>query len=164
MLKVTKQQADQLDLLRLEAMLKKIELEQAREAYEQAEAREKAVEAWALERCSVKIDEEGEPITELYMLPEAVYMAEALPLTQAGYKELYGLDYPLNYTPVYSGYHRPFIQAQRAYRLTGVEFLRICGQSEVADDLEAAINTYLPPRIAKQLDKITDDFVGGMTK
>lgn len=164
MLKVTKQQADQLDLLRLEAMLKKIELEQAREAYEQAEAREQAVEAWALEQCSVKVDEEGEPITEAYQLPEEVYMSEYLTLLQRGYKELYGLEYAWNYTPVYSEYHRPFLQAQKAYRLTGVEFLRICGQSEVADDLEAAIKTYLPPRIAEQLDKITDDFIGGKAK
>lgn len=164
MLKITKQQTEQLDQLRLEAMLKKLALEQALEAYEQAEAREKAVEAWALERCSVKIDEEGEPITKLYMLPEAVYMAEALPLTRAGYKELYGLDYPLNYTPVFSEYRRPFLEAQKAYRLTGVEFLRICGQNEVADRLEQAIKSYLSPKIAEQLDKITDDFIGGAAK
>lgn len=164
MLKITKQQTEQLDQLRLEAMLKKIELEQAREAYEQAEAREQAVYAWALERCTIKTGEEGEPITESYQLPEDVFTSEYIALIRQGYKHLFNLDYPLNYTPVFSEYRRPFLEAQKAYRLTGVEFLRICGQNEVADRLEQAIKSYLSPKIAEQLDKITDDFIGGAAK
>lgn len=164
MLKLTEKQAEQLDELRLEAMLRKIELDQAREAYEQALAREQAVYSWALERCSVKVDEQGDPITESYQLPEEVFVSEYVDLIQQGYKVLFNLDYARNYTPVHSEYFRPFLRAQKAYRLTGVEFLRICGQNEVAEGLEEAINTYLSPKIAEHLDKITAEFIGGTAK
>lgn len=164
MLKLTAKQAEQLDELRLEAMLRKIELDQAREAYEQALAREQAVYSWALEHCSVKVDEQGDPITESYQLPEEVFVSEYVDLIQQGYKVLFNLDYARNYTPVHSEYFRPFLKAQKAYRLTGVEFLRICGQNEVAEGLAEAINTYLSPKIAEQLDKITAEFIGGTAK
>lgn len=164
MLKIIEAQAEQLDALRAEALANKLDMDVKRRLYEQAKDREQAVYAWALERCSVKVDEEGQPITESYQLPEDVFASEYIELIQKGYKQLFDLSYPLNYTPVYSEYHKPFLQAQRAYRKTGVEFLRICGQTEVADRLEEAINTYLSPKIAEQLDKITDEFIGGLKK
>lgn len=161
---ITPTQAQALDVLRMEGIGRKLKMELARTEYEKALAREKAVDSWALERCTIKTDEEGEQITELYQLPEDVYISEALPLIKRGYKELFGIDYPLNYSPIHSEYFKPYLHARTEYRLIAVEFLRICGQTEAAEQLKKALSSYVSPRIEQQLDSITEEFIGGTAK
>lgn len=163
-LNITPTQAHALDVLRMEGLGRKLKMELARAEYEKALAREKAVYSWALERCSVKVDEQGEPITESYQLPEEVFVSEYVDLIQQGYKVLFNLDYARNYTPVHSEYFKPYLHARTEYRLIAVEFLRICGQTEAAEQLKKALSSYVSPRIEQQLDSITEEFIGGTAK
>lgn len=104
----------------------------------------------------------GDRITDArfdFLMSDEDFEQRYLPLVRAKYRELYGLDYPVNYTPMYAEFERPYWNALKEYRMIAVEFLKIAGKTDEAEDLRKAINGILSPKIAEQLDKATEDFV-----
>lgn len=169
-LNLTKEQQDKIHALRLEGLALKIKTEQLKEEWEKAKEREKDVNTQALmekvfvyenDFCDSK---KGERITDefdAYCMGEKLFMDEYLPIVKQKWLDLYGLDYPLNYTPTYEQYHLPYLRALKEYRKIAVRFLRIVGKTEAAKLFAEMLNGYLPDKYAKRLDEINDAFIAG---
>lgn len=168
-LNLTAEQETQIHALRLEGLALKMKAEQLREEWEKAKAREKDVYTKALEEkaffyerdfCGMKA---GERITnefDAYCMGEEIYIKEYLPIVQRKWREVYGFEYPLNYTPIYEQYHFPYLQALKAYRKIAVRFLQIVGKGGIAKQFAEMLNGYLPDKYAKRLDEINEKFLG----
>lgn len=170
-LAVTKAQEQALDLLRLEALRRKIELEEAKEAYKKAAAIEKAVTQHVVNNneyysdCPDIPELHGKRIADEFdtcFMNQEIFMNDYLPKVKSAFMELYGIDNPLNF--VYSWpMHERKLKAERNYKMIAVEFLKICGRPE-AKSLEESIKTYIKPDLEKQLYKLVDDFIDGKTE
>ena len=109
-LNLTEQQGEQIAALREEGLALRLEVEALRIAWEEAEQREKAVEQAAImEKIFTYADDyedengnrKGERITDpadAWSMGEEVFMREYLPIVQSKWRELYGLEYPLNHS------------------------------------------------------------------
>lgn len=170
-LNFTIEQQDKIQALRLEGLALKIKAEHLKEEWEKAKAREKDVNTKALmEKVFVYADDfcgikKGERITDefdAYCMGEDIFINEYLPIVKQKWLEIYGLDYPLNYTPTYEQYHMPYLQALREYRKIAVRFLKIVGKTEAAKQFAEMLNGYLPEKYAKRLDEINEKFVRGV--
>lgn len=173
-LNLTEQQGEQIAALRDEGLALRLEVEARRIAWEAAEQREKAVEQAAImEKVFTYADDyedengnrKGERITDpadAWSMGEEVFMREYLPIVQNKWRELYGLEYPLNYSPTFTEYRRPYLDAQKEYRKIAVRFLRIVGKTDEADEMEKALNGYMRESLAERLDKINEQFIFGL--
>lgn len=173
-LNLTEQQGEQIAALREEGLALRLEVEARRIAWEAAEQREKAVEQAAI---MAKVftyaddyedengNQKGERITDpsdAWSMGEDVFMREYLPIVQSKWRELYGLEYPLNYSPTPTEYRRPYLNARTEYRKIAVRFLRILGHDKEADEMEKALNGYMRENLGEHLDKITEQFIFGL--
>lgn len=172
-LNLTEQQGEQIAALRDEGLALRLEVEARRIAWEAAEQREKAVEQAAImEKVFTYADDyedengnrKGERITDpadAWNMGEEVFMREYLPIVQSKWRELYGLEYPLNYSPTFTEYRRPYLDAKKVYRKIAVRFLRIVGHDKEADEMEKALNGYMRESLAQRLDEVNDRFIIG---
>lgn len=173
-LNLTEQQGEQIAALREEGLALRLEVEARRIAWEAAEQREKAVEQAAImEKVFTYADDyedengnrKGERITDpadAWSMGEEVFMREYLPIVQRKWRELYGLEYSLNYSPTFTEYRRPYLNARTEYRKIAVRFLRIVGKTDEADEMEKALNGYMRESLAERLDKINEQFIFGL--
>lgn len=171
--KLTKKHREQIEALRGEGLALLREAEARRIAWEAAEQREKAVEQAAImAKVFTYADDyedengnrKGERITDpadAWSMGEEVFMREYLPIVQNKWRELYGLEYPLNYSPTFTEYRRPYLDAQKEYRKIAVRFLRIVGRDKEADEMEKALNGYMRESLAQRLDEVNDRFIIG---
>lgn len=170
-LKLTAEQEAKIDALKFWGISRKLKMEKTREEYEKAVEREKAVnQAAIMERVFVYDTDfpdggirKGSRIVDgedAWGMGDQTFREEYLPIVKRKWMELFGLDYPLNYTPTFEQYTKPYLEAQREYRKIAVEFLRICGKEAEADEMEQRIKTYLPQKYAERLDKLNDSFIG----
>lgn len=172
-LTLTAEQGEQLAKLREEGLQLWADMIARREAVEAAEQREKAVEQAAImEKVFTYADDyedengnrKGERITDpadAWSMGEEVFMREYIPIVQGKWRELYGLEYPLNYSPTFTEYRRPYLDAQKEYRKIAVRFLRIVGHDKEADEMEKALNGYMRESLAQRLDEVNDRFIIG---
>ena len=91
-------------------------------------------------------------------------MREYLPIVKAKWRELYGLEYPLDYSPTFTEYRRPYLDTQKEYRKIAVRFLRILGRGKEADEMEKALNGYMRESLAQQLDELNKRLIIGYDK
>ena len=168
-LKLTKKQEELLYLLRLDGLRREIELEEAKAAYAKADEIEKAVKQYVIDHNEYYADlrdgdsMNGERITDQrddFMMNESVFGNDYMPKVQAAFKELYGIDNPLNFV-----YSEPFRAArwaaEREYMMIAVDFLKISGRQEEAAQLEKAVKGYLNPKLEAQLLNIIRNFING---
>ena len=172
-LTLTAEQGEQLEKLREEGLQLWANINAKREALEAAEQREKAVEQAAImEKVFTYADNsededgnrKGRRITDAvnaWDMGEEVFMREYIPIVQGKWRELYGLEYPLNYSPTFTEYRRPYLDAQKEYRKIAVRFLRIVGHDKEADEMEKALNGYMRENLAQRLDELNDRFIIG---
>lgn len=172
-LTLTAEQGEQIAKLREEGLQLWADMIARREALEAAEQREKAVEQAAImEKVFTYADDyedengnrKGERITDpadAWSMGKEVFMREYLPIVQSKWRELYGLEYPLNYSPTFTEYRRPYLDAQKEYRKIAVRFLRIVGYDKEADEMEKALNGYMRESLAQRLDEVNDRFIIG---
>lgn len=149
-------------------------MDTCREAWEAAEQREKAVkQAAIMEKVFTYADDfedeggnrKGRRIvdaSDAWDMGEDIFMREYLPIVQRKWRELYGLEYPLNYSPTFTEYRRPYLDARTEYRKIAVRFLRIIGKTDEADEIEHALNGYMRESLAERLDKINEQFIFGL--
>lgn len=173
-LTLTAEQGEQIAKLREEGVRLWVEMDTCREAWEAAEQREKAVkQAAIMAKAFTYADDyedengnrKGERITDpadAWSMGEDVFMREYLPIVQSKWRELYGLEYPLNYSPTFTEYRRPYLNARTEYRKIAVRFLRIVGKTDEADEMEKALNGYMRESLAERLDKINEQFIFGL--
>lgn len=161
-LTLSKKQEELLYLLRLEGLRREIELHEATEAYEKALEIEKAVHQYVIDN-NEYYSEDGERITNWdcdYLMSEEVFVNDYLPKVKTAYMDLYGIDNPLNFV-----YSSPMLErklkAEKAYRMIAVDFLKISGRQEEAEQLEKAIKGYLNPKLEAKLMSITRSFIEG---
>ena len=151
-----------LDALRLEGLMRYAAMESAEKAYRDAQEREKAAYQYAAEHCACKT-KSGEPLTvenAMYELSEKDFSDCFVPLIAEGYKTLYNIEYEAFYSPLYGKYCKPFVKAQKAYRMLAAEFLRISGKPEEAASIERALSGYCRQDLLKRLDRINAQFLG----
>jgi hypothetical protein len=167
-LAVTKAQEQAISVLRLEALRRKIELEEAKEAYEKAAAIEKAVAQHVIDNneyyadCPDILEIHSKRITDVFdtcFMNHEIFMNDYLPKVKSAFMELYGIDNPLNFVHSWP-MHESKLKAERNYKMIAVEFLKICGRPEAAQ-LEESIKTYMHPEMERRLYKLIDDFVDG---
>lgn len=173
-LTLTAEQGEQLAKLREEGLQLWADMIARREALEAAEQREKAVEQAAImEKVFTYADDfedeggnrKGRRIvdaSDAWDMGEDIFMREYLPIVQRKWRELYGLEYPLNYSPTFTEYRRPYLDARTEYRKIAVRFLRIIGKTDEADEIEHALNGYMRESLAERLDKINEQFIFGL--
>lgn len=173
-LTLTAEQGEQLEKLREEGLQLWANINAKREALEAAEQREKAVkQAAIMEKVFTYADNsededgnrKGRRITDAndaWDMGEEIFMNEYLPIVQSKWRELYGLEYPLNYSPTFTEYRRPYLDARTEYRKIAVRFLRIVGKTDEADEMERALNGYMRESLAERLDKINEQFIFGL--
>lgn len=172
-LTLTAEQGEQLEKLREEGLQLWANINAKREALEAAEQREKAVEQAAImEKVFTYADNsededgnrKGRRITDAvnaWDMGEEVFMREYIPIVQGKWRELYGLEYPLNYSPTFTEYRRPYLNARTEYRKIAVRFLRIVGYDKEADEMKKALNGYMRESLAQRLDEVNDRFIIG---
>lgn len=172
-LTLTAEQGERIAKLREEGLQLWADMNAKREALESAEQREKAVEQAAImEKVFTYADDfgdedgnlKGRRITDAvnaWEMGEDIFMREYLPIVQSKWRELYGLEYPLNYSPTFTEYRRPYLNARTEYRKIAVRFLRIVGKTDEADEMERALNGYMRESLAERLDKINEQFIFG---
>ena len=170
---LTKQQCEQIKALRGEGLALLREAEARRIAWKAAEQREKAVEQAAImERVFTYADDcesnggngTGARITDArdaWRMCDEIFTREYLPIVKEKWRELYGLDYPPDYSPTFAEYQRPYLDAQKEYRKIAVRFLRILGRDKEADKIEKALNGYMRESLAQQLDELNRQLIIG---
>jgi len=175
-LQLTEKQGAQIAALRDKGLALMFEVEARRNAWEAAEQREKAVEQAAImariftyaDDCDGKDgNRKGTRITDAgdaWHMCEEVFMREYLPIVKAKWRELYGLEYPLDYSPTFTEYRRPYLDTQKEYRKIAVRFLRIVGCDKEADEMEKALNGYMRESLAQQLDELNKRLIIGYDK
>lgn len=173
-LTLTAEQGEQIVKLREEGLRLWADMNTRREAWETAEQREKTVEQAAImEKVFTYADEfedecgnrKGRRIVDAsnaWEMGEDIFMREYLPIVRNKWRELYGLEYPLNYSPTVTEYRRPYLNARTEYRKIAVRFLRIVGKTDEADEMERALNGYMRESLAERLDKINEQFIFGL--
>ena len=171
-LTLTKKQEELLYLLRLDGLKREIELHEATEAYEKALKIEKAVHQYVVDNNEYYISQlehdmpemkNGDRVTDEFdmcLVDEKIFKNDFLPKVKAAYKDLYGIDNPLNFVFSYPMFERK-MKAQKAYRMIAVDFLRISGRTVEAEQLEKAIKGYLSPKLESQLMAIIRSFIEG---
>lgn len=172
-LTLTAEQGEQIAKLREEGVRLWVEMDTCREALEAAEQREKAVKQAAIMEkvftyADNSEDEDGNrkgrrivDASDAWDMGEDIFMREYLPIVQRKWRELYGLEYPLNYSPTFTEYRRPYLNARTEYRKIAVRFLRIVGKTDEADEMEKALNGYMRESLAQRLDEVNDRFIIG---
>lgn len=161
-MEITKDIRKQLDELRVTGLARYAAMKEAKQAYEDAKARERAAYEYAANHGEF-YTEAGECVTgekDAFLMDEAKFIDEFVPLISQGYKELFGLDYPVGYTPVFEQYQDPYICARREYWKIATDFLRISGKEDYAKKVESALENYLYPTYVEQLEKINQKFLG----
>lgn len=173
-LTLTAEQGEQIAKLREEGLRLWADMNARREALEAAEQREKAVEQAAImEKVFTYADNSGDEdgnrkgrritdAVDAWDMGEEIFMNEYLPIVQRKWRELYGLEYPLNYSPTFTEYRRPYLNARTEYRKIAVRFLRIVGKTDEANEMEKALNGYMRESLAERLDKINEQFIFGL--
>lgn len=159
---ITKDIRKQLDELRVTGLARYAAMKEAKQAYEDAKARERAAYEYAANHGEF-YTEDGERVTgekDAFLMDEAKFIYEFAPLISQGYKELFGLEYPVGYTPVFEQYQDPYIRARREYWKIAVDFMRICGKKDEAKKVESVLENYLYPAYVEQIEKINREFLG----
>lgn len=152
----------QLDELRVVGLARYAVLKSAEQAYKDALEREKAAYEYAANHGEF-FTEDGERVTgedDSFLMSQEAFANEFSPLITAGYKELFGLDYPVGYTPIFEQFLTPLNNARKAYRQIAADYLRICGQESEAQNIERVLDGYVPSAFMEKLDKINQQFLG----
>ena len=116
-MEITKDIRKQLDELRVVGLARYAAMKEAKQAYEDAKARERAAYEYAANHGEF-YTEDGERVTgekDAFLMDEQKFVGEFVPLISQGYKELFGLEYPVGYTPVFEQDQDPYIRARREY-------------------------------------------------
>ena len=152
----------QLGELRVVGFARYAALKSAEQAYKDAMAREKAAYEYAANHGEF-FTEDGERVTgekDSFLMDEQTFAVDFCPMIAQGYKELFGLDYPVGYTPIFEQYLDPLNKARKAYRQIAADYLRICGKKDEAKKVESVLENYLYPTYVEQLEKINQKFLG----
>lgn len=152
----------QLDELRVVGLARYAAVKSAEQAYKDATEREKAAYEYAAKHGEF-FTEDGARVTgeyDAFLMDQDTFASEFVPLITKGYKELFGLDYPVGYTPVFEQYLDPLNKARKTYRQIAADYLRICGQDAEAQSIERALEGYVHPKYMEELDKINANFLG----
>lgn len=158
---ITQTQTNALDELRTVGIARYAAMKSAEKAYADAQERERKAYQYAAEHGEF-YTEEGKRVTgepDAFLMDEQKFAVEFCPLIAEGYKVLFGLDYPVGYTPVFDQYLDPLNKARRAYRQIAADYLRILGREQEAQKIERALNTYVHPKYMEELDHINRQFL-----
>lgn len=161
-MEITKDIRKQLDELRVVGLARYAAVKSAEQAYKDAVAREKAAYEYAAKNGKF-YTEDGKRVTgekDSFLMDEQTFAVEFVPLISQGYRELFGLDYPIGYTPVFEQYLDPLNKARKSYRQIAAEYLRICGRDTEAENIERALKGYVHPKYMEELDRINGSFLG----
>lgn len=159
---ITENIQKQLDELRVVGLARYAAMKAAEQAYKDAVEREKAAYEYAAKHGEF-FTEAGKRVTgedDAFLMNQDIFASEFVPLITKGYKELFGLEYPVGYTPVFEQYLDPLNKARKAYRQIAADFLRISGKELEAQNIERALNGYIPPKYIEELDRINEQFLG----
>ena len=159
---ITPEQRTALDNLRVIGLARYAAMKAAEQAYKGALEREQEAYRYAAEHGEF-FTEDGARVTgekNAFLMSPSKFQSEMCPLIAQGYKELYGLDYPVGYTPVFEQFLKPLNDARKACRLTGAEYMRILGDAENAEKIERAVKSYCHPKYMEVLDAIVCGFLG----
>lgn len=159
---ITPEQRTALDNLRVVGLARYAAMKAAEQAYKDALEREQEAYRYAAEHGEF-FTEDGARVTgekNAFLMSPSKFQSEMCPLIAQGYKELYGLDYPVGYTPVFEKFLKFLNNARKAYRLTGAEYMRILGDAEYAENIEFAVKTYCHPKYMEVLDALVRGFLG----
>lgn len=152
----------QLEELRVVGLARYAAVKSADQAYNDALERERAAYEYAAKHGKF-YTEDGKRVTgekDAFLMDEATFANEFVPLIAQGYKELFGLDYPIGYTPVFEQFLSPLNDARKAYRQIAADYLRICGREPEAESIERALSGYVHPKYMEELDRINQNFLG----
>ena len=152
----------QLDELRVVGLARYAAVKSAEQAYNDALARERAAYEYAAKHGEF-YTEDGKRVTgeeDSFLMDEQTFATEFVPLIAQGYRELFCLDYPIGYTPVFEQFLSPLNDARKAYRQIAAEYLRICGREPEAESIERALSGYVHPKYMEELDRINQNFLG----
>lgn len=152
----------QLDELRVVGLARYAAVKSAEQAYNDALARERAAYEYAAKHGEF-YTEDGKRVKgekDAFLMNEATFTNEFVPLIAQGYKEMFGLDYPAGYTPVFEQFLSPLNDARKSYRRIAAAFLRIMGRDEEAQHIDRALERYVHPKYMEDLDKINQKFLG----
>ena len=160
-------------LLRLVGLRREIELHEATEAYEKAKAIEKAVSQYVIDNNEYYINfaddlgihgvSNGERITkgfDSFMINEDVFEKDFAPKVKEAFMILYGIDNPVDFVYSYPMSMRR-LDAEKSYKMTAVDFLRICGRTEEAKEIEECVTGYLRPELEKRIMTLIKNFIEG---
>lgn len=152
----------QLDELRVVGLARYAAMKSAEQAYADARTREKEVYEYAAKHGEF-YTEDGKRVKgeeDSFLMDEETFATEFVPLISQGYRELFGLDYPVGYTPVFEQYLAPLNKVRKSYRQIAADYLRICGRDAEAESIERALKGYVHPKYMEELDKINGSFLG----
>lgn len=159
---ITPDTQKQLDELRATGLNLYAAMKDAEQAYADAVTREKAAYEYAANHGEF-FTEDGERVTteeDTILMDSKIFADEFVPLITQGYNELFGLSYPVGYTPLFEQFLTPLNDLQKSYRHIAVDYLRICGMQREADAIENALNTYADSEFLAKIDKINRQFLG----
>ena len=148
--------------LKIKGLALKLKLEIAKEEYEQAKKREENIHQAAIVAKDF-FTEDGKLINNgklSYMICKEQEQ-DFYKVVKDKWLSIYGLDYPINYTPTFTEYGKPYYTALKEYRAIAVEFLKITGHEKEAQGIQEALNTYIRPALAERLDQLTDRWIIG---
>ena len=157
----------EVEALRELAVIKRREYHEKMADYNECLEQEKNVRNAALNAGWFTEEDTHERITSEkrdYAMSEKAFEEQYLPLIQRFWKELYGRDYPLNYTPIYKEFFAPMKKAKEDYYSLAADFLELLGRKGEAVDLRKHLRAYLPQAIEQQVEKALDDFISSTEK
>lgn len=159
-LKLTAEQEKAFADLRITALARKVVYETAKEEKEKAYEIEHQAEQNAVAEYN---KQNNTNYKKSYMIEQDKEFEKYLHILQNEYLKL-GIKN--EYNNVYSyEFVKTFLNAEKIYLMTAVEFLRIAKQNEIADIYEKLIKTYCKDDIKERILNITDEFImGGKNK
>ncbi len=148
--------------LKIKGLALKLKLEIAKKEYEQAKKREENIHQFAIVAKDFFTDD-GKLINNgklSYMICKEQEQ-DFYKVVKDKWLSIYGLDYPINYSPTFTEYGKPYYTALKEYRALAVDLLKITGHEKEAQEMQKALNTYISPTLAERLDKLTDTWIIG---
>ena len=153
--------------MRLDGLIRKVELHDAEDAYRLAQKIEKAVKQHVIDSNEYISEYESENGTfdritnseHDYLMSGSAFVNDYLPKVKAAYMEIYGIDNPLNF--VYSSpMGERFRKAKNNYLAIAVDFLKISGVQQAAA-LEKTLSGYINPALEKRIIDLNERFISG---
>ena len=156
-LKLTAEQEKELADLRITALARNVVYETAKEEKEKAYEIERIAEENAVAEYN---KQNNTNYKKSYMIEQDKEFEKYLHILQNEYLKL-GIKN--EYNNVYSyEFVKTFLNAEKIYLMTAVEFLRIADKNEIADIFEKQIKTYLKEEYKERLLNITNEFIMGV--